>query len=392
MDFIALILIPLLPLSALTGWYCALRSFKKRKSCTGEPVNDYFRGLNYLLQDQPDKAIEVFVRMVEVDSDTVETHLALGSLFRQRGEVDRAIRIHQNIIARPTLSKEQNANAVFELATDFLRAGFFDRSEQLFLQLIGDKSFGRQALDKLVYIAQQGKEWDKAVDYSSRLLKFGGQYIISRLSNYLCEQAEEFEARGELRQARNALIKSLECDPKSIRAEVKLATIALKQGKAKEGVKRLESALNKDSDFISIFLQVLEQFSSVTISNEIFEVFVDKCLNADSSNSSAAFKKANLLISAGKSDEAKCFLLEFLDRTPSISILLELLRQNDTIGSEIDIVSLLERSISGENSFVCVKCGYQTSQIEWKCPSCQNWGCIKPGAVLSSAPVVDKIY
>lgn len=378
MDFIALILIPLLPLSALTGWYCASRNFKEKNNCTGKSVDDYFRGLNYLLQDQPDKAIEVFVKMVEVDSDTVETHLALGSLFRQRGEVDRAIRIHQNIIARPTLSKEQNSNAIFELATDFLKGGFFDRAEQLYLQLVGDKFFSKQALNKLVYIYQQGKEWDKAVDYSSRLLKSGGQYIVSNLSNYLCEQAEEFEKDGELRQARSALIKSLGYDSKSIRAEIKLATIALKLGKVKEGMKRLEAALAKDSGFIPLFIQVIEQSGSVEAPNEMFQAFVDRCLVADPSNSSAAIKKANMLISSGHNDEAKHFLIEFLEQTPSISILLELLRQNDTNSLEIDIVSLLDRSISSGNSFSCVKCGYQTSHIEWKCPSCQNWSCIKP--------------
>ncbi len=372
------ILILLLPLAALTGWYCASKCYKGKNSCAGKSVDNYFRGLNFLLQDQPDKAIEVFVKMVEIDSDTVETHLALGSLFRQRGEVDRAIRIHQNIIARPTLSKQQNSNAVFELATDFLKAGFFDRAEQLYLQLVGDKCFSKQALNKLIYIYQQGKEWGKAVDYSIKLLKSGEQSIVLNLSNYLCEQAEQFEKKGELRQARSALLKSLEYDSKSIRAEVRLASIALGMGKVKEGIKRLEAALAKDSDFISLYIQIIENNSSVQIPNEILQDFVNRCLEIDPANSSAAIKMANLLVSVGDSAGAKHFLIGFLEQTPSVSILLELLRQDDSNGVEVDIVSLLDRSVPSESSFLCVKCGYQTSHIEWKCPSCQNWSCIKP--------------
>ncbi len=380
MGIAELILASLLPLAALTGWYCASKFYKNKGKSggVGKSANNYFRGLNYLLQDQPDKAIEVLVKLVEVDSDTVETHLALGSLFRQRGEVDRAIRIHQNIIARPTLSKEQNSNAVFELATDFLRAGFFDRAEQLYLQLVGDKSFNKQALNQLIYIYQQGKEWDKAVDYSIKLLKSGEQNIALNLSNYLCEQADEFEKNGELRLARSALLKSVEYDSKSIRAEVRLASIAFGLGKVKEGIKRLDVALTKDREFIPLYIQVIEKFSSSQISNEIAQGFVDMCLDIDPTNSSAAIKKANLLALSGCYIEAKDFLTDFVEQAPSISVILELLRCDDSNGAEVDIVSLLDRSISSESSFSCVKCGYQTSHIEWKCPSCQNWSCIKP--------------
>ncbi len=380
MGIAELILGSLLPLAALTGWYCASKFYKNKgkSGSVGKSANNYFRGLNYLLQDQPDKAIEVLVKMVEVDSDTVETHLALGSLFRQRGEVDRAIRIHQNIIARPTLSKEQSSNAVFELATDFLRVGFFDRAEQLYIQLVGDKYFNNQALNQLVYVYQQGKEWGKAVDYSVKLLKSGEQSIALNLSHYLCEQAEEFEKKGELRQARVALLKSLEYDSKSIRAEVRLASIALGLGNVKEGIKRLDAALTKDSDFIPLYIQIIEKNSSSHISNEIMQGFVDRCLDIDPTNSPAAIKKANLLALFGNSAEAKHFLTEFLKQTPSISIMLELLRYDDFRGVEEEIMSALDRNISSKNSFSCVKCGYQTSHIEWKCPSCQNWSCIKP--------------
>ena len=125
----------LLPVAFLIGWYIGNSS--KIKSKVSKNISlEYFKGLNFVLNEQPDKAIEVFIKMVEVDNDTVDTHLALGNLFRRRGEVDRAIRIHQNLIARTTLSETEKAHALLELGMDYMRSGLLDRAEKLFLELL----------------------------------------------------------------------------------------------------------------------------------------------------------------------------------------------------------------------------------------------------------------
>src|SRR5690554_723037 len=152
----------LLPVAALSGWLIGRRRDSRPDSDGGKLHGEYFQGLNYLLNEQPDKAIEVFTRLVEVDSDTVETHLALGSLFRRRGEVDRAIRIHQNLIARPTLSRDQRAYAMLELGEDFMRAGLLDRAEHLFEQVAEVDTYVVPALRQLLTVYQQEKEWDRA--------------------------------------------------------------------------------------------------------------------------------------------------------------------------------------------------------------------------------------
>ena len=130
------LLLLLLPIAAVSGWFLGYRRKKyiedENESAFISP--DYFLSLNYLINEQPDKAVDVFIRMLEVNTDTVETHLALGNLFRRRGEVDRAIRIHQNLIARPQLAKAQRMQALFELAQDYLRVGVLDRAEKLFLE------------------------------------------------------------------------------------------------------------------------------------------------------------------------------------------------------------------------------------------------------------------
>jgi lipopolysaccharide biosynthesis regulator YciM len=126
----------LLPVAAASGWWAARRSARREAENCADPDPAYFRGLNYLLNEQPDKAIDVFIKLLEVDNETVETHLALGNLFRRRGEVDRAIRIHQNLIARSGLNRDQKALALLELGQDYMRAGLFDRAESLFSELV----------------------------------------------------------------------------------------------------------------------------------------------------------------------------------------------------------------------------------------------------------------
>ena len=144
----------LLPVAAASGWFLAKYDRHRRAQARDLPTA-YFKGLNFLLNEQPDKAIEVFVQALEVNSETVETHLALGSLFRRRGEVDRAIRIHQNLIARPMLDKVQRAHALLELGQDYLKAGLFDRAENLFLELVDARPYNEAALRFLMNIYQQ---------------------------------------------------------------------------------------------------------------------------------------------------------------------------------------------------------------------------------------------
>ncbi|MCZ6895297.1 MAG: tetratricopeptide repeat protein, partial [Gammaproteobacteria bacterium] len=159
------IVVFLLPLAAVSGWYFGRRENPPeaaRNTVSGIP-SDYFRGLNYLLNDRPDKAIEVFIKVLEVESETVETHLALGNLFRRRGEVDRAIRIHQNLVSEPSLDFDQRALALLELGLDYMRSGLLDRAESLFKELLDSGAHQRQAMDHLIDIYQQEQDWDKAL-------------------------------------------------------------------------------------------------------------------------------------------------------------------------------------------------------------------------------------
>ena len=186
------LLLLLLPVAAASGWYTARRGMaSKTQKQPPQIAPVYFKGLNYLLNEQPDKAIDLFIELLDVDSDTVETHLALGNLFRRRGEVDRAIRIHQNLIARPSLNREQRAQALLELGQDYMRAGLFDRAENLFLELTELKLYNEQAYIYLLEIYQQEKEWQRCLDVAEKISESHYPSRPNAVAHFYCELAEQ---------------------------------------------------------------------------------------------------------------------------------------------------------------------------------------------------------
>src|SRR5690349_22559402 len=175
-----------LPLFFALGWLAARIDIKQLISESRTLPMSYFRGLNFLLNEQPDKAIEAFIEVVKVDPQTVELHFALGNLFRRRGEVERAIRMHQNLADRTDLATEQRVTAVYELAQDYLKAGLLDRAEEMFLKLQGTP-YEQAALKFLLEIYEQEKDWLKAIDVSRRMDLFTGQSSQREIAHFYCE-------------------------------------------------------------------------------------------------------------------------------------------------------------------------------------------------------------
>ena len=174
---------------AATGW--VLGYFGERDE--QPPLNiDYLKGLNFLLNEQTDQAVDHFLKMVRVDDNTIETHFALGNLFRKRGEVNRAIKIHQNIIARPDITEEQRNQAFYSLAKDYRHAGLLDRAEVLFIRLKDKSEFISESLKNLINIYEQEKEWSKAIEIAKKLNKlYPNDSLDMQISHYHCELAEE---------------------------------------------------------------------------------------------------------------------------------------------------------------------------------------------------------
>ncbi|MBS0351468.1 MAG: tetratricopeptide repeat protein, partial [Proteobacteria bacterium] len=222
----------LLPIAATFGWYVGKRDRGATSQVSHQLRRDYFQGLNYLLNEQSDQAVDVFIKLSEIDSDTAEIHLALGNLFRQRGEVDRALRIHQNLLARPELDKRYHIHALFALGQDYLKAGVLDRAEQIFLELVeikeGWNEERQNSLHFLLNIYQQEKAWLKAIDITKKITMHTGESTDFLMSQFYCELAEQEAAKGQIAVALNYIDQSLSADPNCARANLIAGRLAYK--------------------------------------------------------------------------------------------------------------------------------------------------------------------
>ena len=239
-------------LLAAAGW--ALGRFGERDNVeeAPPPLNiDYLKGLNFLLNEQTDQALEHFLKMVRVDDKTIETHFALGSLFRRRGEVDRAIRIHQNIIARPDLAADQRDQAMSSLAKDYLKAGLLDRAESMFVRLAEGSRFQVEALEQLCRIYEQEKEWQKAIDAGQKLEVLSGRSLALQIAHYYCELAEQSAAAKDFASARSYVKKSQSGRPRTLRGALTRADIAQATGDVKTALKLYDRIINESNYLIA---------------------------------------------------------------------------------------------------------------------------------------------
>ncbi|MFZ1318083.1 MAG: lipopolysaccharide assembly protein LapB, partial [Candidatus Nitrotoga sp.] len=204
------------PLFFGMGWLTARIDIKQMLFESSALPRSYFQGLNFLLNEQQDKAIEAFIEVVKVDPQTIELHFALGSLFRRRGEVDRAIRMHLNLIERVDLEEDKKQQALFELAQDYLNAGILNRAEELFLKLQAT-SYAKAALNFLLELYQKEKDWFKAIDVTQRLTVLCSQPHGKEAAFFYCELAAAELAQQQIDAARINLEQALEANPQSVR-------------------------------------------------------------------------------------------------------------------------------------------------------------------------------
>jgi lipopolysaccharide biosynthesis regulator YciM len=374
----------LLPLAAGASWMLARRGNER---LAGARVNrlrsNYFRGLNYLLNEQPDKAIEVFLHIAEVDSDTVETHMALGNLFRRRGEVDRAIRVHQNLVARPNLSAEQKTQALLELGEDYMRAGLLDRAETLFTDLVGIDARAPSALRHLISIYQQERDWRKAIDHARRLEQSTGESQARLIAQYFCELAEHARSRKDVDGAGRHLVEAFACEPNCVRGLVISGRMAMDAGDAAAAARAFERVVEQDVDFVpEILAPVLgcyEQLEQPQRARAFLQQISERYEGI-----SPVLALARIIEREGGERAAAEFLAEQLRSRPSVrglTHLIELTRkvadgeERSRLGT---LDELVRKLLEGKSVYRCTRCGFGARAHHWQCPSCKSWGSVKP--------------
>ncbi|WP_275096973.1 lipopolysaccharide assembly protein LapB [Sedimenticola hydrogenitrophicus] len=373
----------LLPVAAASGWWAAKRSTSRQEVAVAERSPGYFSGLNYLLNEQPDKAIDVFIKMLEVDSDTVETHLALGNLFRRRGEVDRAIRIHQNLIARPMLNREQRGQALLELGQDYMKAGLFDRAESLFNELGEMNMFQAQALENLLTIYQQEKDWDKCLQVARRLGQRTGKARRTECAHYYCELAEEARHRKDLTRAAQLLRKAQLSDDGCVRATILQGEIEAASGSPKSALRTLRQVEKQDPAYLSEVLPaILECYRELGNRAELGKYLRQLYERHHTVSSVLALSD---FIQEDKGEEAAIrFLAGHLQDHPNLGGLDRLVGLSLRAGKSDGLESLpilqqiLNKLLENRPAYQCVSCGFTAKTMHWQCPSCKSWSSIKP--------------
>ena len=375
----------LLPAAAWSGWWVASRNYSiKEKRTSHHFSREYFVGLNYLLNEQPDKAVDVFIKLLEVDSDTVETHLALGTLFRRRGEVDRAIRIHQNLIARPQLSVLQRKEALMALGQDYMSAGVFDRAERIFMEVVelgGSREI--RSLHGLLAIYQQEKAWEKALDIVKKLEVSTGSSMHSQAAHYYCEMAAHALKSNIYDKAYTAIKQALAVDKLSVRASLMLANIEIKNGRYKQAIRALKNVPEQDAEFLTEIIEPLVHCHRELEAMDECVDYLEQTL-AEHPRASVIFVVGEYLRQEKSMDLAIDFVSGQLSRHPSIRGLNRLIywhlesahgKVRDKLQMLYDITS---KFLENKPIYRCGHCGFGGKLLHWHCPSCKQWSRIKP--------------
>lgn len=373
----------LLPVATLSGWWIGRRTNNSKSQHASAMHPEYFKGLNFVLNEEPDKAIEVFIRMLEVDSETVETHLALGNLFRRRGEVDRAIRIHQNLIARPTLNREQRTHALLELGMDYMRSGLLDRAEGLFLELIESGSHLQQAYTELLEIYQQEKDWVNAIIIARKLETISTKSTSSIIAQFYCEGADTALKEGNIRVVKDSLRRAISFDTNCVRASLIEAKMHLQAGKVKQAIKSYKRVESQNSDYMTEVIGPLyECYRKLDRVDEFVEYL--KMLVNIYGGISTLLMLTGLIAEREGENAAIRFISDELKNRPTVKGVDKLIEyalersEGETHEHLKTIKELTGLLIEGRAMYKCNSCGFDAKLLHWQCPGCKHWDTVKP--------------
>ncbi len=371
-----------LPLFFIFGWIAARIDIKHLVRESRALPRSYFRGLNFLLNEQPDKAIEAFIEAARVDPETVEMHFALGNLFRRRGETDRAIRVHQNLIGRDGLNDEQRLQALAELGQDYLKAGLLDRAENVFDKLLGTRR-DEEALRSLLEIYQQEKEWQKAISIAGRLPDHAGHMWAKEIANFHCELAAAAMLDGDKQTAKAQLDAALGANRKCVRATIQLGELALLDNDAATAIEAWKRVEQQSPQYLSLVgSRLVEAYRSEGREEQGVALLKSWLAQHPSLDLLDAVFQSAL---AGSGPEAAYSLVrDELRRNPTLLGLDKLLEAQILVAplerrADLELMkNLIHDHTRRVARYRCDGCGFKARQFYWRCPACGGWETYPP--------------
>jgi lipopolysaccharide biosynthesis regulator YciM len=371
-----------IPVFFALGWIAARVDIKQLVSESRSLPRGYFKGLNFLLNEQPDKAIDAFIEIVKLDPETADMHFALGNLFRRRGETERAIRVHQNLLSRPDLPLEQKVHAQYELGMDYLKAGLLDRAEETF-NLLVDTQYSVQARRALLEIFQREKEWRRAIAAAEGLQESGAGAQHKEIAQFYCELAQDALVQLQPEEAKALLDKALQADRKSVRATMLYGDALVAQDDIEGALKtwrRVEQQsvphvalvatrlmdgyrkVGRPQEGVNLLRSYLEEVSSIDLVEVVFKAVIE----------------------LDGVEAAKQLVVEELRRNPTLLGLDKLLeaRLMDAPANVWEELSMVKNLVHGYTQklarYQCSHCGFKARQYYWQCPGCSKWETYPP--------------
>jgi lipopolysaccharide biosynthesis regulator YciM len=368
----------LLPLAALSGWLVGKRANMRQ-------AIQRLVGLNKILDTSSNKkAVDVLVQLMDSNQEAVETHLALGGLFRRRGEVDKAIGIHEKLIAKPSLTEEQRALSLLELSRDYMRAGVLDRAESVLLEQIEIGYELDAGFQGLLDVYQQSKDWQSAIHMAQRWQTKTGRKMSYHIAHFYCELAEQQWLKGEQLDAKSYLKQALEANKRCVRATLLLANIEAQTGQYKFAIRAYKKIQKQDEAFLSeIVLPLARCYENLNNAEGMIKYFDENLQKHLTTSAVLAF--AEWLHKSKGESEAMRFVVQHLRKNPSLRGLSRLV-QFSLVRADGGVVQqdlmlfqeLIEKMLTNKPLYRCQSCGFSGRTLQWQCPSCKRWDMIKP--------------
>lgn len=369
-----------LPLFFVLGWLAARVDMNQLLSESSALPAAYFTGLNFLIKEQHDKAIDAFIEAVKSNTESLELHFALGSLFRRRGEVDRAIHLHQNLLERPQLSELQKTAIMVELAQDFLKAGLFDRAESLFRILCDAPSYQQAALRALLDIYIREREWLRAIETASELQRLSGVPFHKEIAEFHCELAATHPLKLE-----QHLAASLQTNPFCIRANIMLGDHALDEGRHEDAIAAWQRIEHQKPQYLGLIAaRLLTTYQSLSRGDEGLDLLKSWVRKHNLTTVLNVVYEATLAQNGPVS--AAEIAREELSKHPSLNVLDRLLQALETsengastVQQDVPLMKNTVRYFLGNSrSYCCDQCGFKARQYYWQCPGCNGWETFPP--------------
>lgn len=374
MEFDPLWLLLAAPLLFAGGWLAARWDLRQLRQERTESPRAYFVGLNLLLNEQQDEAIDAFVEAVQNDPDTAELHFALGNLFRRRGEFERAVRVHQHLLDRADLTSDQRLRAQLALAQDFLAAGLFDRAETAYKALLGTR-FDQEASLALLNVHERTRDWSAALTAAAHLQSLGAGSFTQRMAHYHCELAAASQDRESVDAA---LGEALRVAPLAPRPRVALVEHALAQGRTDAALDAAEDLQRTTPDFLGLVAAALAD--QVRAQGQAAQLSRLRQMLADAGPLGSSADVALASLSLAPEADSGAALAAALSQRADLRLARRWVAQATTSSMPGSAAALaaIDAALKPLDRYRCAACGFEASRHFWHCPGCHSWDSFPP--------------